>query len=562
MSSPVDIRPDHLAIVQGILRDYLPVGVKVWVFGSRANWTTKDSSDLDLALESESRLNHKLLGALKDAFEDSTLPYTVDIVDLNRIGDSFRHIVESQRVPLPVEADGTKQQVPLNTSLIGKAASGGATLTATSDQGCEVQFAQLLAEPVRNGIYKKKEFHGRGVKVVNMGELFANPRLRDVHMRRVELSESERHRLSVQSGDLLFARRSLVAEGAGKCSVVLEINEPTTFESSIIRARPDPTKADSLFLYYYFNSPIGLHALDTIRRQVAVAGITGTDLAQLPVEIPPLAEQQAIAHILGTLDDKIELNRRMNETLEAMARALFKSWFVDFEPVRAKMEGRWRPGESLPGLPAEHYDQFPDRLVDSELGEIPEGWEVKGLGDICQKPQYGYTTSASDEDVGPKFLRITDINKKAWIEWEAVPYCEITDENRSKYRLHYGDILIARMADPGHGCMVEEDRDAVFASYLIRFLPTHERYARLLQYWLRSDAYWELVTGRGAGTTRVSLNAKVLSEFPLVVPSASLLDAFGRRWEASAPASWQTLRILASLPRSGMRCCRGWCRGT
>ena len=74
MSSPVDIRPDHLAIVQGILRDYLPVGVKVWVFGSRANWTTKDSSDLDLALESESRLNHKLLAALKDAFEDSTPP--------------------------------------------------------------------------------------------------------------------------------------------------------------------------------------------------------------------------------------------------------------------------------------------------------------------------------------------------------------------------------------------------------------------------------------------------------------------------------------------------------
>ena len=380
----MDIRPDHLAVVQDILREHLPAGVKVWVFGSRANWTTKDSSDLDLALESESRLNHKLLGALKDAFEDSTLPYTVDIVDQNRIGDSFRQIVESQRVPLPVEADGTKQQVPLNTSLIGKAASGGATLTATSDQGCEVQFAQLLAEPVRNGIYKKKEFHGRGVKVVNMGELFANPRLRDVHMRRVELSESERHRLSVQSGDLLFARRSLVAEGAGKCSVVLEINEPTTFESSIIRARPDPTKADSLFLYYYFNSPIGLHALDTIRRQVAVAGITGTDLAQLPVEIPSLAEQQAIAHILGTLDNKIELNRRTNETLEAMARALFKSWFVDFEPVRAKMEGRWRPGESLPGLPADLYDLFPDRLVDSELGEVPEGWGIGVLDDVIE----------------------------------------------------------------------------------------------------------------------------------------------------------------------------------
>jgi len=93
-------------------------------------------------------------------------------------------------------------------------------------------------------------------------------------------------------------------------------------------------------------------------------------------------DRRAIAHILGTLDDKIELNRRMSETLEAMARALFKAWFVDFEPVRAKMEGRWQRGQSLPGLPAHLYDLFPDRLVDSELGEIPEGWRVARLGDF------------------------------------------------------------------------------------------------------------------------------------------------------------------------------------
>ena len=93
--------------------------------------------------------------------------------------------------------------------------------------------------------------------------------------------------------------------------------------------------------------------------------------------IPPLPEQRAIAHILGTLDDKIELNRRMNETLEAMARALFKSWFVDFDPVRAKAEGR------DPGLPQPIADLFPDRFEDSELGEIPAGWKDQGrLADI------------------------------------------------------------------------------------------------------------------------------------------------------------------------------------
>ena len=100
------------------------------------------------------------------------------------------------------------------------------------------------------------------------------------------------------------------------------------------------------------------------------------------LRVPPLPEQQRIAGILGALDDKIELNRRMNETLEQMARALYKSWFVDFDPVRAKMDRRWKRGESLPGLPAELYDLFPDHLLPSKLGDIPEGWSVGTVDDL------------------------------------------------------------------------------------------------------------------------------------------------------------------------------------
>ena len=109
--------------------------------------------------------------------------------------------------------------------------------------------------------------------------------------------------------------------------------------------------------------------------------------------VPPLPEQRAIAHILGTLDDKIELNRRVSETLEAMTRALFKSWFVDFDPVRAKAEGRDT------GLPKPVADLFPARLVDSELGEMPEGWEVKKLGDLLELA-YGKALKAEDRHDG------------------------------------------------------------------------------------------------------------------------------------------------------------------
>ena len=131
-----------------------------------------------------------------------------------------------------------------------------------------------------------------------------------------------------------------------------------------------------------------------------------------------------------------------------------------------------------------------------------------------------------------RVITASEVSKKPGaVHWDAVPYCEITAEDLEKYRLSKGDALIARMADPGHGCVIEEERDAVFASYLIRFRPIHDRYGRLLQYWLRSDAYWQLVRERGAGTTRRSLNAKVLSDFPLVVPPSALLDNFGSKVE-------------------------------
>jgi type I restriction enzyme S subunit len=167
-------------------------------------------------------------------------------------------------------------------------------------------------------------------------------------------------------------------------------------EFLVLRPRDD---VDRRFLKYLMLSPAVRSAMEA--RVTGTSGshqrVPPSDLLSISVEIPvDLQEQRAIAHILGTLDDKIELNRRMSQTLEAMARALFKAWFVDFEPVRAKMEGRWQRGQSLPGLPAHLYDLFPTRLVDSELGEIPEGWRVGTIGDCCIQIQNGGTPSRKE----------------------------------------------------------------------------------------------------------------------------------------------------------------------
>jgi type I restriction enzyme, S subunit len=145
-------------------------------------------------------------------------------------------------------------------------------------------------------------------------------------------------------------------------------------------------KADTRYLMYAVQSAdIGAYLTGAVMPK-----LTQGNLNRIPISCPSLDEQRAIAHILGTLDDKIDLNRRMNETMEAIARTIFKSWFVDFDPVRARASGE--PAESICrrlGLTHELLDLFPDRFQDSELGEIPEGWEVITIGELCERVSMG-----------------------------------------------------------------------------------------------------------------------------------------------------------------------------
>lgn len=155
------------------------------------------------------------------------------------------------------------------------------------------------------------------------------------------------------------------------------------------------TDLDMRWLYY----AVKHYKLGEVDDGSPIPSTTRAAVYMLELDVPPKHEQRAIAHILGTLDDKIELNRRASETLEAMARALFKAWFVDFEPVRAKLEGRWQRGQSLPGVPAHLYDHFPDRLVESELGEIPDAWGIGRISDFLNL-NYGKSLPAGSRNPG------------------------------------------------------------------------------------------------------------------------------------------------------------------
>lgn len=195
-----------------------------------------------------------------------------------------------------------------------------------SDRWAAVSFREVLAEPVRNGVYKPAEFHGRGYPIVNMGEIFGYDFITDQPEKRIDLTDEEISKSALEDGDLLFARRSFVLEGAGKCSIVLAPVERMTFESSLIRARVDKRVADPLFYYYLFRSQTGRDLMASIAVRTAVSGITGQDLMRVTVPFPELAAQSVIARLLKRYDDLILLNERRSKVLDELLRCVFQQW--------------------------------------------------------------------------------------------------------------------------------------------------------------------------------------------------------------------------------------------
>ena len=302
---------------------------------------------------------------LLEAIEKSNVPILVQAHDWAMLPESFhREIAQDYVVVQKGMSEDSKaltgqwREMPLG-DVCTKIGSG-----ATPRGGRDVYLEEGLYTLIRSQNVYNDGFHRGGLAFI--GDHHAD------ELKNVEVFEED---------VLLNITGDSVARVCQVASDVL----PARVNQHVAIIRPDSFNLDPGYLRYFLVSP----EMQTMLLSWAGSGGTRNALTkglieslEIPLPLPPIAEQRAIAHVLGTLDDKIELNRRINETLEEMARALFKSWFVDFEPVWAKMDGRWRRGESLPGLPAEHYDLFPDRLVDSELGEIPEGWEVRGLPEI------------------------------------------------------------------------------------------------------------------------------------------------------------------------------------
>lgn len=312
----------------------------------------------------------------------------------------------------------------------------------------------------------------------------------------VDYGELVRNGCKPHKGDVLFSKDGTI----GLVYFVKEELEIVLL-SSIAIFHPAENKINGRFLSYCLKNPTTQKNIkDNLRSGSALPRIVLKDFKKLELTIPDdLTVQSNIASILSSIDDKIELNLQMNKTLEAIAQAIFKEWFVDFR---------------FPGFDGE------------VVNGLPKGWKNSTIGNIAKNIQYGYTQSSSKEEIGPKFLRITDI-QHGNVDWSQVPYCSIPVKEFEKYKIKDHDIFIARTgASTGENIYIIDSPSAVFASYLIRVQFEKPEYAFFIGSFLRREVYFKYIASSLGGSAQPNANAKTLTNIETVVPENTILKKY------------------------------------
>ena len=452
----IDITAEQRKTVLSLLEKHLP-NTTAWVYGSRAKWTARPQSDLDMVVFATPEQNSRIFD-LREAFEESNLPFRVDLFVWDDVPEQFRKRIESEHVVL-----------------VKKGKRNIASGWHEASLGDLLSFSNGKSSPKRSDSLPHPVYGSNGI-IGFSDETNANPNTIIVG------------RVGTYCGSLHYSNRVCwVTDNAIRANAI--------------------SKNNAKFLFYILQTL----QLNDWRTGSGQPLLNQTILSSIPVVVPAPAEQLAIAHILGTLDEKIELNRRMNETLEEMARALFKSWFVDFDPVRAKMEGRDT------GLPPDVAGLFPDRLVESELGEIPEGWEVRPLANCFNLTMGQSPPGSTYNDAGdglPFFQGCSDFEFR---------YPENRRFCTAPTRIaHSDDTLVSVRAPVGEINMAWEKCCIGRGVAALR----HKSGSSSFTYYATQVLQSQLRQYEETGTVFGSINKKQFETLPVVSPKAELLDYF------------------------------------
>ena len=359
LNKAIAITPDQRKILLSLLARHLP-NTQAWVYGSRVRGTSRPESDLDMVVFATREQAHEV-AELRESFEESNLPFRVDLFVWNEVPESFRKQIEREHVVLDVVESfaiggpGSFRRhgwTQLNLGRVCTKIGSGATPRGGKK-------AYVPSGPY--ALIRSQNVFNDGFRVEGLAHIG-------------QQQASKLNNVEVAKDDVLL---NITGDSVGRACQVRPDILPARVNQHVAIIRPDPGRLDPRFLRYALVAP------NMQAKLLSWAGSGGTRNAltkglveSLDVYAPPnVHEQRAIAGILGTLDDKIELNRRMNETLEAMARATFKDWFVDFGPTRAKAEGRTRY------LAPELWDLFPDALDDEGK---PVGWVTQPVNHLFE----------------------------------------------------------------------------------------------------------------------------------------------------------------------------------
>ena len=487
MTDAIDISVGDHKLVLGLLKQHLP-NVAVWAYGSRVKWTARPQSDLDLVAFASCEQEAAVFN-LREALEESSLPFPVDLFIWDELPESFRNQIEAEHVVLVEGEDGAGSE--WRETCLGEVIELKRGYDLPQHKRVPGSVPLVSSSGVSD-YHEEAKVKGPGVVTGRYGTL----------------------------GQVFF-----VPDDFWPLNTTLYVRQ---FKGN-----------DPRFISYF------LRELDfsAYSDKAAVPGLNRNHLHQATVRYPThVSEQRAIAHILGTLDDKIELNRRMNETLEEMARALFKSWFVDFDPVRAKMEGRDT------GLPPDVAALFPNRLVDSELGEIPEEWEVVPLPEMIE---VNPPRPLRKGEVAP-YLDMANMPTRGH-----VPDTVIDRSFGSGMRFTNGDTLVARITpclENGKTAYVDflgHDRIGWGSTEYIVMRPMPPLPNEFAYCLARSAGFREFAIQNMTGTSgRQHVPAKSLSQFLLSLPPEPIAVRFGKVVQplfARASEAVRESRTLAAL---------------
>ena len=519
------LRPEHRRTLEALLREHLP-DVEVWAYGDRVNGRSQDHDGIDLALRGPGlkEIPASRLTDFEDAVRESTIPFLVEARDWALLPERFQREIEREYVVL-VGTDGLRS-------------SGSQWAVATIEDISE----KVAMGPFGSSI-KVETFVPNGIPIIS-GQHLRGSRVDDTPgFNFITPEHAERlANANVFRGDIVFTHRGNI----GQSAYVPKNSKYSRYvvSQSQFYLRCDHSKALPEFVTLFFKSPEGQHKLLANTSQVGVPSIAKpvSYLRTIEIPLPPLPEQRAIAHILGTLDDKIESNRRMNATLEAMARAIFKDWFVDFGPTRAKMEGR------SPYLPTDLWNLFPEALDDEGK---PIGWTISEIGREVQAVGGGTpsTKETSYWDGGEHHWATPKDLSKLTSPVLLATDRKITDAGVTKISsglLPTGTVLLSSRAPIGYLAITEVPtavNQGFIAMVCRKGLPN-----TFVLFWCKENL--DYIKGISGGSTFAEISKGVFRSIPIILPSEKILAAYHRLIHPLFVRIASTVKEVETLARS------------